>query len=60
MKKATVAGIIFLLAGVLIAPLVYSQSLSLDYSTYLGDSYGAQGIAVDSTGAAYITGYTRS
>ena len=60
MKKVTVTGAVFLVSFVLLLPLAYSQSLSLEYSTYLGDSYGALGIAVDSTGAAYITGYTRS
>ncbi len=35
---------------------------ALVYSTYLGgsDSNGGSGIAVDSTGAAYVTGYTDS
>jgi hypothetical protein len=30
--------------------------MTLDYSTYLGPAYGA-GIAVDASGAAYVTGY---
>jgi len=35
----------------------------LEYSTYLGGSYdvtGSEGIAIDSAGAAYVTGYTAS
>ncbi len=40
----------------------YSSGSSLSYSTYLGgndDDYG-EGVAVDSFGDAYITGYTKS
>ena len=40
-----------------------ADGTSLDYSTYLGGSssfdYG-QGVAVDSSGAAYVTGFTLS
>lgn len=60
MKKSVATLVVFLFTLVILLPLAYSQSLSLDYSTYLGDSYGALGIAVDSTGTAFVTGYTRS
>ena len=45
--------------------LVIDPVMSLSYSTYLGPSKGtsltgATGIAVDSSGDAYITGYTQS
>ncbi len=42
--------------------LVIDPSVALDYSTYLGGSGGdiGEGIAVDRSGAAYITGFTGS
>lgn len=54
------------LVGFRVAPYDTSQPLIIDpvvlYSTYLGGSgkESATGIAVDSTGAAYVTGFTTS
>ncbi len=43
-------------------PLVIDPTVALAYSTYLGGMGGdySYGIAADSTGAAYVTGYTTS
>src|SRR3989304_2637034 len=43
-------------------PLIIDPAIELEYSTYLGGSGidGSSGIAVDSSGNAYVTGYTGS
>lgn len=60
MKKLFVLAVFFLFFLLFVSHPLYSGNLTLLYSTYLGDSDRATGIAVDSVGAAYITGYTDS
>jgi len=59
MKKIYFLILVVLAAG---PDLVVAQTLTLDYSTYLGGSGGDFGysIDVDSEGSAWITGYTES